>query len=148
MAFLTTGWNNEYAFGVEKIDTQHKKLFFIMEKISLLHDGSPNIRENIRRILYELSEYMQEHFRDEEVYMNAIGYPEIDHHKMLHAKIIEQVKSVASNGSNLGIIQTKLKFLIKKSMTDHIAYEDMKIKLFQHSNLNEYDDCTVEFEHI
>lgn len=143
-----TGWNEKYAFGIEKIDTQHKKLFYIMEKISLLNAASPSIRENIRGILYELSEYMQEHFRDEEAYMKAIGYPEIDHHTMLHAKIIEQVKSVASTGSNLGIIQTKLKFLVKKAMTDHIVYEDTKIKLFQDSNHHEHDDCTVEFENV
>lgn len=78
MAFLTTGWNEEYAFGVEKI--------------------------------------------------------------------IEHVKIVASNGSNLGIIQTKLKFLVKRAMIDHVVHEDIKIKSYQSRRFNHYDDCTIESE--
>jgi hemerythrin len=146
MAFLTVEWNEEYALGIDNIDAQHRNLFLIMDKISLLNAESPMIKEKIREIFYELSKYMQQHFSDEEEYMKMIGFPEIDHHKKLHEKIIDQVKAVASNGSNLGIIQTKLKFLVKKAMLDHVVHEDMKIKLFQIKSPSLYDDCTIEFE--
>lgn len=44
----------------------------------------------------------------------------------------------------LAMIQTKLKFIIKKALIDHIVQEDTKIKLYVVSTPAFVDDCVVD----
>ena len=67
-------WDNEYSIHSDIIDAQHKKLFEIAEKAGTLISKQVDSKE-IKKILAELFEYMKVHFRDEEQYMDSIGYP-------------------------------------------------------------------------
>lgn len=137
-------WNEEYRLGIAAIDEQHQRLFDIVGRIAAL-DSVTSTKEELRAILGELSRYMHEHFSDEEAYMIRIGFPEYEHHRKLHTEIIEFVNTSMTNSPTLAMIRTKLKFIIKKALIDHIIIEDMKYKLFAASQKNEFkDDCVVE----
>ncbi|MDD5052981.1 MAG: hemerythrin family protein [Sulfuricurvum sp.] len=142
---MATGleWDEFYRLGIEGIDIQHQKLFEIVGRIAVL-DAASSTKEDLRHILKELSNYMREHFHDEEIYMRSIGFPEYGYHKELHHEIIEFVNTTVSNSPTLAMIQTKLKFIIKKALIDHIINEDMKIKLYMSQYKPKTDDCTVE----
>jgi hemerythrin len=104
-------------------------------------DAATSTKEELSQILGELSSYMKEHFQDEERYLQQIGYPELEYHKNLHREIIEFFNASITNSPTIAMIQTKLKFIIKKALIDHIINEDMKIKLFcvnQPENTDEY----------
>lgn len=128
---MATGleWGEQYLLGIKGIDKQHHHLFEIVERIASL-DASTSTKEDLSHILGELSSYMKEHFHDEEVYLQQIGYPELDYHKNLHHEIIEFFNTSIKNSPTIAMIQTKLKFIIKKALIDHIINEDMKIRLF------------------
>jgi len=127
-------WNEDYALGIDHIDTQHKHLFEIVNKIYALKDNA-HVKEGIKNILYELNEYMQEHFDDEEAYMEKIGFPELPEHRLLHANIITQLSQfVRSPNHRLDILQTKMRVMAKRLLIDHIIYEDMKIKQYVESS--------------
>jgi hemerythrin len=137
-------WNERYRLGISHIDEQHKKLFEIVAQIAAL-DALTSTKEELKSILGELSSYMSEHFSDEEVYMHRIGFPEYEYHQKLHREIIEFVNSSVTSSPTLAMIRTKLKFIIKKALIDHIIIEDMKYKLYA-ATLKEVDadDCTLE----
>ncbi len=144
---MATGleWSEEYRLGIREIDDQHQRLFEIVARIAAL-DASRSTKEELRQILGELSSYMGEHFRDEELYMKRIAFPEFEYHQKLHAEIIEFVNSSVTHSPTIAMIQTKLKFIIKKALIDHIITEDMKIKLYAATlqNVDDDDECVVE----
>lgn len=137
-------WSEEYRLGIEGIDKQHQYLFEIVGRIAAL-DAVNSTKEELKQILGELSGYMREHFRDEEIYMQHIGFPEYEYHKKLHREIIEFVNRSVSNSPTIAMIQTKLKFIIKKALIDHIVTEDTKIKLYVTSSKPmDTDECIIE----
>lgn len=138
-------WNESYRLGISGIDNQHKHLFKIVWRIAAL-DALTSTKEELRVILNELSTYMSEHFSDEEAYMQRIGFPQYQYHHDLHEEIIKFVNTTITNSPTLAMIRTKLKFIIKKALIDHIVIEDMKYKLYAVANKIEDDDddeCTV-----
>ena len=137
-------WNEEYRLGINQIDEQHKYLFEIVAQIANL-DALTSTKEELKSILGELSRYMNEHFSDEEAYMHRIGFPEYENHQNLHREIIEFVNTSVTTSPTLAMIRTKLKFIIKKALIDHIVIEDMKYKLYAGTLKETYiDDCTVD----
>ncbi len=124
-------WDDRYSLGIEMIDTQHKKLFYLVNKLYDLEDGHDN-REELRVILYEFSDYMKTHFGDEEEYMLSINYPLLEEHKELHSDIIENLSQIVHTPAKLPIIQTKMRVVAKRVLVDHIMHEDSKMILFLH----------------
>lgn len=137
-------WNEEYRLGIDGIDGQHERLFEIVGRIAAL-DSATSTKEDLKHILGELSRYMGEHFRDEESYMHKIAFPEYEYHCKLHQDIIEFVNTSITNSPTIAMIQTKLKFIIKKALIDHILNEDMKIKLYAAScKEDQFEECVFE----
>jgi len=122
-------WDKRYQLGIEMIDTQHKKLFDLVNRLYDLED-SKNVKEELRVILYEFNMYMQIHFEDEEEYMASIDYPDLQEHKKLHKDIIDSVNNIIVTPAKLGIIKSKMKVVAKRALVDHIMNEDTKIKLY------------------
>jgi hemerythrin len=142
---MATGleWGEQYLLGIQGIDEQHYYLFEIVGRIASL-DAATSTKEELSQILGELSSYMSEHFHDEQVYLERIGYPELEYHKNLHREIIEFFNASITNSPTIAMIQTKLKFIIKKALIDHIINEDMKIKLFCASQPNNTDEYVYD----
>ena len=123
-------WDDRYEIGIEMIDYQHKKLFDLVNRLYYLEDTG-SYKEDLRVILYEFSDYMQTHFKDEEEYMLSISYPALEEHKQLHKEIIEYLSQIIHTPAKLSIIKSKMKIVAKRALIDHIMEEDTKIKLFQ-----------------
>jgi hemerythrin len=137
-------WNEAYRLGIEGIDAQHAHLFEIVGRIAAL-DAATSTKEELRDILAELSDYMRRHFADEEVYMKRIGFPEYEAHRTLHREIITFFNGAVSHSPTIAMIQTKLKFIIKKALVDHIVGEDMKIQRYAATLKSDFtDDCVIE----
>ena len=121
-------WSEDYELGIRIIDEQHKKLFSIMAEIASLDAGTSN-KQELKKILGELNSYMHRHFEEEEAFMRQSRYPELENHQKLHSEIIKFVNATIANSPTIAMIQTKLKFIIKKMLIDHIVNEDTKYKL-------------------
>lgn len=120
-------WNDAYRIGLESVDAQHRTLFEIVGRIYALEEH-PDTKDAIRGIFYDLSDYMQQHFANEEAYMAAIGYPGLNEHREHHRRIIEGVATLVRNPVRLDILKTKMKVAAKRMLVDHILIEDLKIK--------------------
>ena len=140
-------WNDSYRIGLEGIDEEHHKLFDIVARIYSLKNDDAG-KEAIRSILYDLSDYMQKHFRNEEAYMAAIGYPELSGHRALHEKIVEDLNNLVRRPVRLDILRTKMKVAAKKMLVDHILIEDVKIKLWADRQTAEESDTLMQITNL
>lgn len=136
-------WDDAYKIGIKGIDNQHKKLFELVNRLYELEEGK-NTKEELRTILYEFSDYVRVHFKDEEDYMHSIGFPEIKEHKELHQTLIEYLAKIIHTPAKLEIIKTKMRVIAKRVLIDHITQEDTKIKLYAMQNEGMIDITDLE----
>lgn len=89
-------WKTEFEIGIEKIDNEHKKLFEIANKgyELLKNDFYIDKYGKILDIIYELRDYAQYHFLEEENYLASIGYKKLFTHKMEHDDFIKKINEV------------------------------------------------------
>jgi len=126
---MAIAWTPNLSVGVNQIDDQHKIWF---EKANELFEAgkAQRAKEYINTMIDFLDEYTKQHFRDEEAYMEKIGYPEIDAQKKAHASFIKDLAKLKSeyneSGGNLLVIINANKMVINW-LTNHITTMDKKI---------------------
>lgn len=142
-------WNDEYKLGIESIDTQHERLFALVNRLFEAEEHHTS-REELRDMLYAFSDYMNTHFKDEEEYMSSIGYPGLLEHKQLHNELVNYLTSVIKTPGKINIIKTKMRLLAKRILIEHIVNEDIKIKLYEMSRANPdrliFDNSAIDID--
>lgn len=86
-------FKDEFLTGIEQIDTEHRNLFEIADRLyTLKHEEFiPDKYDNIREILAELKDYTMTHFEHEEAYMASIGYKRMFTQKSQHDALRELI---------------------------------------------------------
>ncbi|WP_425481181.1 bacteriohemerythrin [Desulfurispirillum indicum] len=117
-------WNDKLSVGIEHFDNQHKQLLSIVNRLaSAVKKGEG--KHVLAPTFEELLQYTTTHFRDEEAYMEKHGYRDIEHHKQIHADLVQQALSLKSkfDEGDLMVAAETLEFL-KKWLSNHIPKED------------------------
>lgn len=89
-------FTEKYRTGIPLIDGEHETLFEIIReandlvKAELLHDKY----DEIVGVLNKLKNYTEEHFRDEEEYMESVGYPGLGAQKMAHQAFVSKLEEI------------------------------------------------------
>jgi hemerythrin len=126
---MAIAWTPDLSVGVERIDDQHKIWF---EKANELFKAGKERRANdyINTMIDFLDEYTKKHFKDEEVYMEKIGYPELNAQKKAHASFIKNLAKLKSDynesGGNVLVIINANKMVLDW-LSNHIKTMDKKI---------------------
>jgi hemerythrin len=119
-------WKSEYSIGHFQTDHEHKELISLANNVI----GFSNTGESIDRIrgaLKALRDYTLIHFRNEENYMERIGYREIEHHRACHAELIKRMNGIIAQNKCLDDFVHELKRLMVVWVIEHIIHEDQKI---------------------
>ncbi len=122
-------WTPNLSVGVEHIDNQHKIWF---EKANELFEAgkAQRAKEYINTMIDFLDEYTKQHFKDEEAYMEKIGYPELEAQKKAHASFVQDLAKLKSDynksGGNILVIINANKMVVNW-LTNHITTMDKKI---------------------
>jgi hemerythrin len=83
-------WSDELRVGNKLIDQDHLELVTLVNELhEAVQEGQST--DLLANILQTLSTYTQEHFQREELLMEHIQYIDIDAHKTVHRKLIDQV---------------------------------------------------------
>lgn len=120
-------WYPSYEIGIWHIDNQHKELVDIVSSLqqSLLRDGKPGALAKAIRFLVE---YTQKHFHDEEQLMEEIKFYDLENHKKLHKKLIDEVREVLLDlKKGKSVDPNKLVDFLTDWLLTHIKQEDKKI---------------------
>ncbi len=119
-------WNSDLDVGVEAMNDEHKQILDLMNRI---HDaatagqtGAPVIR-----LVDDLARVTIDHFRDEEVYMEKVGYEGLKTHKLIHKDLLDKYTGFATDirAAN-GILPDRFLTFLKLWLTAHIKGIDMK----------------------
>jgi hemerythrin len=122
-------WTPNLSVGVQNIDDQHKIWF---QKADELFEAGKQqkAKEYINPLLDFLDEYTKQHFRDEELYMRQIRYPELEAQQKAHASFINDLAKLKSDynagGGNILVILNANRMVINW-LTNHIKNMDKKI---------------------
>lgn len=88
--------NEALQVGVRQFDKEHCQL---IEIINQFH-STVKIREGssaIEATLQKLTDFAREHFENEEKLLALHKYPELEHHRAAHSKIIDHLHGIRSN---------------------------------------------------
>lgn len=122
-------WTPKYSVNISKIDQQHSKFIDILNKLNMtLKKGEG--REIIDRIIAELEDYADFHFKTEEDLFKKYDYPEYVEHKKEHDDFKKKVKEFLEKSQNQKSGKVVLTIEISNFMLDwlinHILKSDKK----------------------
>ncbi len=119
-------WYNKYSVNNEELDSHHKQLFNIFNR---LYENciQPDNNNCIVPILEELLLYADYHFKAEEKFMNDTKYWDIVNHTRMHSYFKEKVMEIqlVENKNDYNIIKELIIFL-GNWLRLHIIEEDKK----------------------
>jgi hemerythrin-like metal-binding protein len=122
MALLT--WGQSYSVGVNKVDSQHKVLFEIINELhAAMLKGQAQVLTG--PLLKKLADYTRNHFSAEEAMMSAAKYPGLAEHQKKHIALVKQVDDYIARFDK-GEITLNLHLLnfLRDWLTNHIQKVD------------------------
>jgi len=131
-------WHEAYSLNHPVLDAQHKKLFSLANRVEAL-DSKTTTKQEISELIKEFFNYMREHFKDEEAYMQSIDYPHMNEHRILHEKIILNMTSLLQEIKSIEVLQTRMKIVSHEWLVGHILEHDLAIKRWQNQNSIDLD---------
>ena len=123
-------WSDEFSVHHEIIDQQHQTLFVLAHKAYRVAN-SPSSANEVKTILTEFFDYMKTHFRDEEQYMQIIGYPRLEEHRKIHRKIVAEMADMVQHIGSIEVLKEMIATIAKDWLLTHILQEDMLIEKYR-----------------
>lgn len=94
-------WDATLDIGVEAMNSEHRDILDAMNRVFDMNEagrsGAPMMAEISR-----LGAITTRHFRDEEVFMAKCGFPDLEPHKRIHAKLLADFATHASAAEAAG----------------------------------------------
>jgi len=121
-------WKERYNLGIEEIDKQHKRLFEIGAKvydIAILNNSFDHYDE-IMKVLDELLEYTEYHFKYEEELMKKYDYTDYDQQQHDHTFYVNKIKSISSKDVDNNQHKTIMEIVdfLSEWISSHILFSD------------------------
>lgn len=130
-------WSPDYSVNVKEIDEQHKKLFGI---INTLHQAmlDEKGREIQSRVIAEMIDYANTHFKTEEKYMLQFNFSWYHEHKTEHERYTKKTLELKERLENVGFVTTlEILNFLKDWWQGHILKIDKNYsKLFNENSLH------------
>lgn len=119
-------WDSSLDVGVDKMNDEHQQILSLMNRIYDAREAGQT-GPDIITLLERLGQVTIDHFRDEEAYMEKIGYPGITSHKLIHKDLLDKFTAFASEiKANGGEVPEKFLTFLKLWLSAHIRGIDMK----------------------
>ncbi len=136
-------WKEKSKVGVELIDEQHKELFGRLSNfIETVQNEMPweEKLDKVKSTMEFMQEYVITHFADEEEYQEQINYPDIEEHKIAHAKFKAGIDDYVKIFEEGGFTEEKIQEFSGKLMAwliMHVGHMDQKIGQYVKSKEDE-----------
>lgn len=119
-------WNSMLETGIQVIDSQHKKLVDILNRLFSAYSNNIHKTE-IRKIVGELKDYTIYHFQTEEKYFKEFDYIKTSEHIIEHKKFVDKIEEVEQKFLKLeSVLTLKLMIFLQDWVINHIANSDKK----------------------
>lgn len=117
-------WKPEYSVGIDNIDNDHKKLLELIRRLfkAIRTVGS---QEEAVKILEELANYTNTHFKREEELLAGHDFPDLENHKKEHEVMINKVREFQSKFSqNETKVSQEILGYLQEWLVNHIMVTD------------------------
>lgn len=122
---------SEFEIGIDEIDSQHKRLYSLLEDLRKVTNSGFGYAANT--ILAELEIETRIHFAVEESLMRLLRYPETDSHTAEHLRLTKQLGSFKRRAQDFDI-SSGLADFIQTWLIDHIVKDDRKLAAYLIAN--------------
>jgi len=123
MAHFT--WTSELETGHGLIDDQHRQLFALANALQDAVESDATDGEAVADCVWALTDYVVEHFADEEELMRDAGYPSLTSHHGMHDYLTGEVLRLAARFmSGEDIAPSTLAPFLAEWLSSHIATSD------------------------
>ncbi len=126
-------WTKEFSIGNPELDAQHKKWFSIYNQAHdrMMDPGEENFITTGIDSLKEMKAYGEYHFSMEEEAMAAIGFPELERHKMMHCAFSREIEGMIKDlESGNHVLNSEVIKRIENWLRHHILNEDQRFRIF------------------
>jgi hemerythrin-like metal-binding protein len=115
MAQKMFDFDKEFKLDIDAIDNEHVKLVDMLNEVyTRLSAGK---RDEARKYFTEtLSSYVNEHFANEEKFMESIAYPGLDEHKKIHENFKKSFHDLAP------LIESYDEVAFRKALSDAFSW--------------------------
>ncbi len=118
------GWSEDFALNLPEIDAQHQVLFDLFGQLwnAIVARTGP---ADTLRLINDLEDYAAQHFKEEERFMEATGFPKLASHKMAHETFVRRVTAerAAIEKGSPSLSLDLLRFL-QNWLVEHIMVSD------------------------
>lgn len=124
-------WTQALSVGDDLIDGQHRAFFDeVNAVVSALESGAP--RQQVQRFHSDFIIGLARHFRDEELLLARVNYPDYDHHQAEHRALMASVTALAEILAHADS-HSELLMVVRNTVTaliEHMALEDMRYRRY------------------
>lgn len=119
-------WDKSYEIDNLLIDTEHCMLMMLFRKLDIaIKTGEKEA--TLVRVLGEVKKFADFHFASEENLMHEVGYPDTEHHELLHSRLLSQLEVTIGRVNKKKELPEDLLYFLNHWIIEHIAREDKKI---------------------
>ncbi len=124
-------WEASLETGHDDIDAQHRSLFALANELEDALGGDDYDVDTVENAIYGLTDYVVEHFTDEEALMAEAHYPGMAAHRSLHEHLTRETMALAAryfNGER--VAASKIAPFVAGWLQEHIRGEDVRVAQF------------------
>jgi hemerythrin len=130
-------WSEKYLLGVNSMDDEHKvlvdKINFLVANLESQYEKKN--KPSLMAAFNDLASYTHEHFAHEEKFMQSIQYPQLNSHKKIHEKLLDQVGKYGQQIENGTLDDQKLISFLRNWLISHIMGVDMQYAIHYKEDL-------------
>ncbi len=115
----------EYTVWVGSMDREHETLIAIMNRLHARRAAGAE-RAELARIAGELAAFTVKHFRDEEAYMESIGFAGLASHRIIHKDLLQKFTQHMQAFEASGAFTEDFFKFLRHWLTAHIRGIDRK----------------------
>lgn len=129
-------WSVNKDTGLEIIDDDHKNLVSLFNHCIDVTEGSDN-KDRLIEILEELLNYINFHFRREEVIMKICDYPGLSRHKQQHEQLIDSLNQYIKAFTSGELRAETLLYFLYEWLSLHVFASDGDLDFIPYCKGNE-----------
>lgn len=124
-------WTTDLETGNAEIDGQHRSLFALANELQESLRFSDAEEEVVADCVWRLTDYVVQHFADEEEMMAAAGYPEMSVHRSLHQQLTGETMRITARFMNdEPLTAAELGPLMARWLREHISVADKRFAAY------------------
>lgn len=125
---MPTAIDPKYSIGIDEMDAQHARWLELIDRFHAAakdHLGDDRGLAAARKALDALLDYTDSHFRSEEAFLAAHGYPGLAEHRAQHRELRRHVEALREElRQHRGSTPVKLNLLATIWLMEHIHQHD------------------------